>query len=108
MNLIASFFSWLIPAVVGWAVQFFTRKVTVAATAIAGFVLLTAAIVVCLKQAIIYLLGLTIFPAWASQGVGMFLPYDFASVLASIWSSRACRWAYDVAIEKLKLVNSAS
>ncbi|MEI7455306.1 MAG: DUF5455 family protein [Nitrosomonadales bacterium] len=108
MPAIISFFTWLASTLTGWAVAYFGRKVTTAVTAIAGFVLLTAALVVCLKQGILYLLGLTLLPSWVSAGVGMFLPYDFAAVLASIWSAKACRWAYDLALEKLKLVNSAT
>lgn len=91
-----------------WAVEFFTKKVRVISTTIAGFILITAALVLCVKKAVAVVMALAVIPTWLVAGVGMLLPYNFALVLSSIMGARSCRWAYDVAVAKLKMVNSGT
>jgi len=108
MHLIGSFLTWLMPTLTAWAVSFFTRKITVATTTIMSFILITAAFVVCIKQAVTYILTLAILPTWLSAGLGMFIPMNFSVVLSSILASQSCRWAYDKAREKIQMLNSAT
>ncbi len=108
MPFIGTFFSWLAPTLTLWFVQFFGRKLLVVTTSIATFIFLTAALIVCIKHLVLTLLALAILPAWVSAGIGVFLPGNFATVLSTIIGAKSCRWAYDKAMEKMRLVNSAS
>lgn len=108
MHLIGVFFGWLAPTLTAWFVTFFTRKIAVASSMVAAFVLLSAAFIVCIKHMIGIVLALAIMPTWVSGAVGMFIPFNFSVVLANILSAQSCRWAYDKAMEKIRLINSAS
>lgn len=108
MNLIGTFFAWLIPAVTTWAINFFTRKIRTVVTTVAGFVLLTGAFVVCITKLIAICTAFLTISPFMAFALGIFLPYNFKIVLSSIMSAKSCRWAYDKAIEKLKMVNSAT
>lgn len=107
MPLIGAFFSWLAPTLTAWFVSFMTRKVMVAVAVVAQFILITAAFVVCIKQMVAYVLTLAILPTWVAGGLGMFIPFNFSIVLSNILAAQSCRWAYDKAIEKVKLINGA-
>lgn len=107
MPLIASFFAWIAPTITAWAVAFFTRKIAVAGASIGSFILLTAAFIVCIKQMVVYVLALAVLPSWLSMGFGMFIPFNFSLVLSQILAAQSCRWAYDKAIDKIRLINSA-
>lgn len=108
MPLIASFFAWIAPTITAWAVAFFTRKIAVAGASIASFILLTAAFIVCIKQMILIVLALAVLPAWLTMGFGMFIPFNFSVVLSNILAAQSCRWAYDKAMDKIRLINAAS
>lgn len=108
MNLIGSFIAWLMPTVTAWAVQFFTKKIALAVSVIAAYGLLLAAFIVCIKSAITTVLSLAIMPTWIASGIGMFLPFNFVAVFSHILSAKSCRYAFDVAREKIKLLNNAS
>lgn len=107
MPFLGAFLLWLAPTITAWAIAFFTRKVLVAGMTIGTFILLTAAFIVCIKTMVTYVLGLAVLPAWLSMGFGMFIPADFSLVLSQILAAQSCRWAYDKAIDKIRLINSA-
>lgn len=98
----------LIASLGAWAIQFFTRKASVLAVTVASFLMLTAAFLVCIKQMVLYVLTLAALPTWISTAVGMFMPYNFAIILANILAAQSCRWAYDKALDKIRLINSAN
>lgn len=98
----------LFSGVVGWFVSFITRKIVVLGITISTFILLTAAFLVGIKYAIVTLLALAVIPVWLTAAIGMFMPYNFAVVLANILSAQSSRWAYDKAIEKIKIINTAT
>jgi hypothetical protein len=87
---------------------FFGRKLTVISASVAAFVVLTGALVVTIQALLSALLTVAVMPAWIVQGVGMFMPSNFALVLGSIVSAKAVRAAYDIAISKVHLINSAN
>lgn len=97
-----------IPAIIGAILAFITRKVGTATMAIASFVVMTAAFIAAINSIIQSVLGLVSAPGWILNSVGMFMPADFSAVLAAVVSARICRAAYDMAVEKIKLVNNAS
>lgn len=107
-SIITSFISWIVPALGAWAVKFFTRKVVTVTTTVGTFVLITGVMIACIKNMIDTLLTLAVLPTWLTGGVAAFVPSDFAIVLGAIVSSRACRWAYDLAVEKIRMMNSAT
>lgn len=108
MSYIVTFLSWVAPALTAWAVQFFTRKMVVVSAVLSTFVFLTAALIVCIKQIFLAVMALAVIPAWLLAALGMFVPSNFAAVLSAIVASKSCRWAYDKATEKLRLVASSS
>jgi hypothetical protein len=107
MPLIALFFAWLAPTLTGWAIVFFGRKILVAMTSISTFLLLTAAFIVCIKTLLVTVFGALAMPTWFAMWFGMFVPSNFSVVFSAILASKSCRWAYDLALDKLKLLNSA-
>jgi len=108
MPFILAALNWIMPTISTFAVTFFTRKVTVIAITIPAFISFTVLFLVCIETAISSVLALAIMPTWLTQGVGMFLPDDFAVVLSGLISSNACRWAYDKAIDKIRMINGAN
>jgi len=108
MNLISSALWAVAQPFLTWAFGFFTRKVVMVATSIASFVFLTAAFIVCLKYILLTALTLVVVPPWLVTSLGMFVPFNFIAILSSIISAQSCRWAYDKAIDKIKLINSAT
>lgn len=84
------------------------RKFGVATTAVLSAVLLTAAFVACINSILQNVLAAMVIPSWIVGSLGMFLPASFSVTLAAIMSSYICRAAYDMAIIKIKMINSAS
>lgn len=108
MELIGGFFAWLAPTLTAWAIALFTRKILVATATVAAFVLLTAAFIVCIKQMILIVMALAVLPSWLVLAFGMFIPFNFSVVLSNILAAQSCRWAYDKAMDKIRMINSAS
>jgi len=108
MPFILAFLASFVTTVMSWALNFFSKKARIVATTLAGYILIVAAFILCIKQAVTFVLALAILPSWIATGIGMFLPYNFATVLASILGARSCRYAYDIAVSKLKMVNSGT
>lgn len=96
-----------IPAIIAAFLAFLTRKAGVAAASIASFVLITAGMILCINAILQHVLSLIVLPAWIATSVGMFIPINFAAVLAAIVSSKICRAAYDMAKFKIVAINNA-
>jgi hypothetical protein len=97
-----------IPAIVAAIVSFIVRKVGTAAGAIALYIAVTAAFIACINSILQSVLAILSMPVWVSNAIGMFMPADFAAVMAAVVSSRICRAAYDMAVMKNKIINDAS
>jgi len=108
MNLISAALWSVAQPFLTWIVGFFGRKLFMVTSSIASFIFLTAAFIVCIKYLLTTLLALAVMPAWVSVAVGTFIPHNFSAILASIMSAQSCRWAYDKALDKIKLINSAT
>ena len=89
-------------------IAFFGRKMVTVTGAISSFVLLTAALVVCIKALLTQVLTLAVIPTWIATAVGLFIPADFALVMSMILGARSCRFAYDLAKEKIGIISSAN
>jgi hypothetical protein len=97
-----------IPALVGGLIAFIGRKWGTVAATVAMFGVLTAAFIACINLLLGQLLTLLNPPAAIANALGMFFPSDFASVLSVIVSSKICRAAYDLAMDKARVYASAS
>jgi len=104
IGIIASVFS----GIVAWLVSFISRKVVTLGVTISAFLFITLAFIACIQYLTSTLLSLAAMPDWISKGFGLFVPFNFAFILSTILSSFSCRWAYDKAIDKIKLINNAS
>lgn len=97
-----------LPAIVAALLAFLTRKFGTATATIASFIILTAAFIACINIILQTVLGLIQIPSWIANSVGLFIPVNFTACLSAIMSARICRVAYDMAFDKIKLINSAS
>lgn len=97
-----------IPALIGGVIAMIGRKWGTVGATIAMFAVLTTAFIVCINLLLNQLLGLLSPPAAVATAIGMFMPADFSAVLATIVSSKICRAAYDLAMDKAKMYASAS
>ena len=97
-----------IPAVIAALIAFIARKAGTATASIAAFVVITLGFIACINSILQSVLGMVSIPGWISNAVGLFVPVDFAACVAAYASSRICRAAYDMAVLKVKLINSAS
>jgi hypothetical protein len=95
-------------AIIAGMIAFLGRKAAVLVMIIPAFLFLTAALVVCIKQVIVYLLTLAIVPLWISSAIGLFLPVNFVIILSNILAMQSCKWAYDKAMDKVKMLGQAN
>lgn len=102
-----TFFNWLAPSITAWFATFITRKIVTVTTTISAFIFLTVAFVACIKQIVLTVIALAAIPAWLVSGVSMFVPINFTFIVSSIWSAQSCRWAFDIAREKIAMMNNA-
>ena len=104
VGIIASVFS----GIVAWLVSFISRKVVTLGVTVTASIVITMTFIASIQYLTATLLALSAMPVWISQGFGLFVPYNFVFILSIILSSFSCRWAYDKAIDKIKLINNAS
>lgn len=97
-----------LPAIIGGLIAFIGRKWGTVAATMAMFVFLTTAFIVCINLLLSQLLSLLSPPEAIATALGMFMPSDFTAVLSTIISSKICRAAYDLAMDKAKMYASAS
>lgn len=108
MPLILGALTWVGQFLTTWAVFFFGKKALTFTTSVAAFIMLTVAFVVCIKKIFVAILALAIIPPWVLVALGMFIPANFAAILASIASAESCKWAYRQAKHKISLMNNAA
>lgn len=85
----------------------FGRKLSVATAAITAMFALTAAFVICISLTVQAIANIIVLPSFLAP-IGWFVPSDFTFCISSIISARTCRAAYDLAMAKVRLINSAS
>jgi hypothetical protein len=98
----------IIPVFIFYATSQLGRKILTLAGVLVTFIAITTAFVICIKNIIIGVNAVAHLPPWLSLTLVKFLPTNFTAVVSKIFGAHACRWAYDKAIEKIKLINSAT
>jgi len=86
----------------------FSRKYSVAVTALIVFASLTAIFVACINALLQVCIGLIVLPGWLGNAIGMFVPGNFAAVLGAMVSANICRNAYRFSVDKVKLITYAN
>lgn len=97
-----------IPAIISGVIAFLARKLGTATASVAAFVVLTAAFIASINTALQAVLSAMQLPSWAANAVGMFIPANFAVVLGAVVAAKIARAAYDLALEKIKVISSAN
>lgn len=92
----------------GWAAASISRKAVVAFSVISAFVAVTAAFLVCMKIIITGLVALIVMPAWVASWLGMFIPSNYAGMISLIMSAKTCKAAYNLAVEKVRMIGQSS
>lgn len=100
------FFTTSITAVIAGILQSFGRKGIVATASLSMTVALAIAFTVCIGELATLLITLLDFPVWLTP-IFWIIPGNFAAVMGALISGHICRAAYDLAMEKVRLVNSA-
>lgn len=103
-----SFFSAFFSTIGAWVISTLGRKTIIVSLSISAYVTATAAFLVCINLLVGSVLSFAITPTWITAGVGMFLPYSFTANLSVIVGALACRFAYDILIDKIKLIGNAN
>ncbi len=88
--------------------SYFGRKAVTVTASIAAFVALTAAFWAVMTSLFNTVLGWASMPSWFAASVGLFIPGDLPAVLSAVLAARAARAAYDIAVEKVKLISAAN
>ena len=91
----------------GGIIALLGRKASVIAVTLSAFVVLTAAFIASINALVSSMSGYLAVPTWVLNGVGMFLPTNFAVVVGAIFAARISRAAYDLAMLKMQAINSA-
>lgn len=102
--LIATFFS----TIAGYAAASLSRKAIVAVAVIVAFLAVTVAFLAAFNVIISGVTSLIAIPAWISGSIGLFIPSNYAGVLSAILAAKTCKAAYNLAIEKVKLIGQST
>lgn len=97
-----------IPAIISALLAFFARKIGTASGSIAAWIALTTAFVAANQTLFNQLGSLLNPPSWISNGLGMFIPGDFGLCLSTVVAAKISRAAYDLARDKIALINAAN
>lgn len=86
-----------------------TRKAGTVTAGLATFAALTVIFVACINALVLHVVGMIeaswgIVAAWLLTPIGMFIPGNFAAVLAAVVSGKICRAAYDLGRKKTDIV----
>jgi len=93
---------------VAWLASSITRKAVVVTSVVTAFLAVTAAFLICMQTLVGSIVSLVSIPAWFSSSIGLFVPSNYAGVLALIFSAKTCRAAYDLAKEKIHLIGQSN
>lgn len=91
-----------------WFASSITRKAVVAFSVVVAFVACVTAFLACMKILISAIVALAVMPLWIQSWIGMFIPSNYGGVIAAIMSAKTCRAAYDLAVEKVKMIGQSS
>lgn len=91
-----------------WLATSITRKAVVVFSVIVAFVAVVAAMLACMKLIIATVVAWAVMPVWLQSWVGMFIPSNYGGVIASIMSAKTCKAAYNLAVDKIKLIGQSS
>ena len=97
-----------IPAIITAILSMIGRKLGTAGASIASFVVVTAALIAGINTLLQGVLGYVSIPPFIANSVGIFIPPDWVACVTAVVTARIFRAAYDVAVEKIKLINNAS
>lgn len=101
---------WLIggfSSLIAGLISFFGRKFVVATATVSMALTLTLAFTFSMKSILSNITAAMSLPVWLAS-IAWFIPSNFVVVFSALVSGHICRAVYDLAIAKLKLVNSAS
>ena len=87
--------------------QMFGRKGATVTAIIFAFIAATLVFVVCMREFILLLITYVVMPAWLAP-LAWFVPLNFTFVCSTLLAARSCRAAYDYAVSKYRLINSAN
>lgn len=104
LTLVAGLFT----TIAGYAAASLSRKAIVVFSVITAFAAVTAAFLVCMKILITGLIAFVAMPTWIASWLGMFIPSNYAGVISLIMSAKTCRAAYDLAVEKVKMIGQST
>lgn len=97
-----------VPAIVSSLLAFMARKLGTAAGSVVAWVALTVVFIACERSLFDSIWALVNPPAWVASFIGWFMPGDFVTCLGAVVSAKICRASYDLARDKLTLINNAS
>ncbi|MFJ2989655.1 DUF5455 family protein [Collimonas sp. NPDC087041] len=97
-----------IPAIIAAIISMIGRKLGTAGASIASFVVVTAALIAGINTILQGVLSYVAIPPFIANSVGLFIPTDWVACVTAVVTSRICRAAYDMAVQKIKLINDAS
>ncbi|MCX7166582.1 MAG: hypothetical protein NTV11_09945, partial [Rhodocyclales bacterium] len=75
---------------------------------VATMLFLTAGMIAAINGIYSAVLSAAILPAWLASGIGALVPASFGATVAAIVSARIVGAAYDLAMGKVKVINSAN
>jgi len=86
-----------------------TRKAGTVVGGLAAFAALTVIFIACINALVITMIGYIdaawgVLAAWLLVPVGMFIPSNFAMVIAGMVSGKICRAAYDLGRKKTDII----
>lgn len=103
-----AFFSTFFSTLAAWLISLIGRKATIFTVSLVAYVSATGVFLVAIQSLVSGILNAQILPGWISSSIGMFLPYSFTFDLSAMIGAFAFRWAYDIVIAKVSLINSAT
>lgn len=101
------FFVTGLSTVIASMLQIFGRKSLVATATLSTAFALTLAFTICISELVSTLSAALSFPVYL-EVLFWFVPSNFVLLISSILSGRICRAAYDLAMQKVQMINNAS
>ena len=89
-----------------WA--FIGRKAAVGIASVAAVVMMTVAFLICIKSIITNVAAIATVPLWLESVIWWFVPSNWVALCSSILAAKTCRVAFEMAREKIKMLNEAS
>ena len=103
-----AFISSFFVTIAAWLIAILGRKVTIFTISLLAFAAATTAFLIAIQSLVSSILNAQYLPDWIATSIGLFMPYTFSFNLSAIIGAFAFRWAYDIVIAKISLINSAT